>query len=610
MQELVEKLKERGVLRVVDTPLDIYLEIPHIAYIEAKKPKGGQALLFTQPKRGDKLLDIPILMNLFGSQDRLEFIINRPITSCQAQLENLLNLQKPKSLKDFICLVKNLCNLRFSLPKICKNPPPREIFRGDQVDLNKLPILTTWQDDAAPFITMGQIYTKSLDNKHHNLGLYRLQVHGKNRLGLHWQIHKDANHFFHAYKKAGVKMPVSVAIGGDALYTWCGQAPLPYGVFELALYGLIRGKRATLAPCVSNPLCVPIDADIILEGWVDTSHLEIEGPFGDHTGFYTPKEPYPVLEVSAISLKPNPIYLATIVGKPPLEDKYMGYFTERLFLPLLKKSAHGLMDYHMPENGVFHNLILAQINPSYPGHAHQIMHHFWGTGQMSFVKHAIFVGPNAPKLTDYPAIFTHILDHLDLSQSLLSQGVCDALDHASPNYAFGGKLGLVALEPSPHPKTPLESPELLKRLKDLLPQVQNLQQYGLESKNPMAIVSVAKSVPLVPLFKDLQVLAPHISALIFVDSSKNDLNNPYMLVWRIVNNIDTNRDIWLDPPLICIDATDKGALEGHLREWPKETDCTLSVLEELATKGLIPPLSDPLYYKYHIYNSPKGENGT
>ncbi|GMB91224.1 menaquinone biosynthesis decarboxylase [Helicobacter ailurogastricus] len=609
MQRLIAKLKSHHALRVLDTPLDICLEIPHIAYIEAKKPHGGQALLFTQPKRGDALLDIPVLMNVFGSQERLELVINRSIRDCQAQLENLLNLQKPKNFKDLCNLTKNLLNLRFSLPKICKNPPQREVFRGDQVDLNKLPILTTWEDDAAPFITMGQVYTKSLDHKHRNLGLYRLQVQGKNRLGLHWQIHKDSNHFFHAYKKAGEKMPVSVAIGGDALYAWCGQAPLPYGVFELALYGLIRRKRAVLAPCLANPLCVPVDADIVLEGWVDTSHLEPEGPFGDHTGFYTPKEPYPVLEVQTMSLKPKPIYLASVVGKPPLEDKYMGYFTERLFLPLLQKSAHGLIDYHMPENGVFHNLILAQIAPSYPGHAHQIMHHFWGTGQMSFVKHAIFVGPSAPKLMDYPALLTHILDHLDLEKSLLSQGVCDALDHASPNYAFGGKLGLVALEPSPHPKTPLESTELLKRLKERISQVQDVQQYGLESKNPIAIVGVAKTAPLIPLFNNLKALAPHVSALIFVDHAKNDLKNPYMLLWRIVNNIDAKRDIWLDPPLICIDATDKGALEGHLREWPKETDCTLSVLEGLAKKGLIPPLSDPLYHKYHIYNSPKGAHG-
>ncbi|BCZ17609.1 3-octaprenyl-4-hydroxybenzoate carboxy-lyase UbiD [Helicobacter sp. NHP19-003] len=609
MQELISKLKSRGDLRVLDTPLDVCLEIPHIAYIEAKKPKGGQALLFTKPKRGDVPLDIPVLMNVFGAKERLEFIINRSIENCQAQLESLLNLQKPRSFKDFLGLAKNLYNLRFSLPKISKTPPQRQVFQGEQVDLDKLPILTTWQEDAAPFITMGQIYTKSLDGKHHNLGLYRLQVQGKNRLGLHWQIHKDANHFLPAYKKAGAKMPVSVAIGGDALYTWCGQAPLPYGVFELALYGLIRGKCAHLTLCLTNPLAVPMDADIVLEGWVDPNHLEPEGPFGDHTGFYTPKEPYPVLEVHAMHLKDNPVYLASVVGKPPLEDKYMGYFTERLFLPLLQKSAHGLIDYHMPENGVFHNLILAQIAPSYPGHAHQIMHHFWGTGQMSFVKHAIFVGPNAPKLTDYPALFRHILDHLDLNQSLFSQGVCDALDHASPTYAFGGKLGLVALEPSPHPKTPLKDLELLKRLQALIPQVQDLRQYGLESKNPIALVGVAKTTPLVPLFKDLESLAPLVSALIFVDSHKNDLDNPYMLLWRVVNNIDAQRDIWLTPPLICIDATDKGILEGHMREWPKETDCSLSVLESLAKKGLIPPLSDHLYHKYHIYNSPKGAHG-
>ncbi|WP_104749804.1 menaquinone biosynthesis decarboxylase [Helicobacter cynogastricus] len=606
MHDLIAQLKSRHALRIIDTTLDIDRQIPHIAYIEAKKPHGGQALLFTKPKSTKRIFDIPVLMNVFGSQERLELIIGRPIEACQEQLQKLLNLQKPKGLKGLWHCLRDLSALRHALPKISKKPAPHHYTTGDQVNLYDLPILTTWERDAAPFITMGQVYTQSLDGKHRNLGLYRLQVYDQNHLGLHWQIHKDANHFFHAYKRAGVKMPVSVCVGGDALYTWCGQAPLPYGVFELALYGLLKGKRAQLTPCKTNPLCVPIDVDIIIEGWVDVNTTRLEGPFGDHTGFYTPQEPYPVLEVSAIALVEKPIYLASVVGKPPLEDKYMGYFTERLFLPLLQKSAHGLLDYHMPENGVFHNLILAQIQPSYPGHSSQIMHHFWGTGQMSFVKHAIFVGPNAPKLTNYLAISEHILNHLDLSKTLLSQGICDALDHASPSYAFGGKLGIEAIEPTPHPKTPLADTTLLDRLQALLSEVTTLQQYGTHTKNPICIAGVNKKRPLTPLFPSLSSLSPHISALIFVDAFKNDLKNPYMLVWRVVNNIDAQRDIWLDKSLICIDATDKNAQDQHHREWPLETDCSLEVLENLANQNLIPPLSDPLYKHYHIYTSAKG----
>ncbi|BCD70982.1 menaquinone biosynthesis decarboxylase [Helicobacter suis] len=605
MHELVAKLQAIKALRVIDTPLDTRLEIPHIAYIEAKKPKGGQALLFNKPIKDNFVFDIPVLMNVFSSKERLELILNRPIEACRQQLQTLLNLKKPKNLKDLWFCLKNLGALYHTLPKISKRPSSHRYFLDAEINLYQLPILTTWEEDAAPFITMGQVYTKSLDGKHQNLGLYRLQVYDQNHLGLHWQIHKDANHFFHAYKQAGVKMPVSVAIGGDVLYTWCGQAPLPYGMFELALYGLLRNKRALLMPCKTNPLCVPIDADIILEGWVDVNELRLEGPFGDHTGFYTPKEPYPVLEVSALALKQNPIYLASVVGKPPVEDKYMGFFTERLFLPILQKSAHGLLDYHMPENGVFHNFILVKIKPSYPGHASQIMHHFWGTGQMSFVKHAIFVGADAPALTNYPAIFEYILNHLNLAKTIITQGICDALDHASPDYAFGGKLGIDALEITPHPKTPLNDDILLERLQILMPSIQTLKQYGTHTKNPIVLVGVAKTNPLNSELKNLEPLYPHLSAIILVDACKNDLNNPYMLLWRVVNNIDAQRDIWLSTSLICIDATDKN-IQEHKRTWPRETDCSLKVLEKLAKQNLIPPLSDALYKHYHIYTSPKG----
>lgn len=241
--------------------------------------------------------------------------------------------------------------------------------------------------------------------------MYRLQVYDKNHLGLHWQIHKDSQLFFHEYAKAKVKMPVSIAIGGDLLYTWCATAPLPYGVYELMLYGFMREKKAQVMPCLSNSLSVPRDCDIVIEGFVDCEKLELEGPFGDHTGYYTPIESYPVLEVKTISYKKDSIYLATVVGKPPLEDKYMGYLTERLFLPLLQMNAPNLIDYCMPENGVFHNLILAKIHTRYNAHAKQVMHAFWGVGQMSFVKHAIFVNEDAPNIRDTNAIIEYILEN-------------------------------------------------------------------------------------------------------------------------------------------------------------------------------------------------------
>ena len=255
-------------------------------------------------------------------------------------------------------MLSQLLSLKSVFPKkLSKRGACQEIIKkNDEINLYDLPALTTWEQDAGAFITMGQVYSQSVDGKRKNLGMYRLQIHSENRLGLHFQIHKDSNHFLSEYKKAGQKMPISIAIGGDPLYTWCATAPLPHGIYELFLYGFVRKKRAQLVKSITNDLYVPYDADIVIEGFADPDELCPEGEFGDHTGYYTPKEDYPVLEVTAITQKKKPIFLATVVGKPPLEDKFMGYPTERIFLPLLKTTAPDLIDYYMPENGVFHNL--------------------------------------------------------------------------------------------------------------------------------------------------------------------------------------------------------------------------------------------------------------
>lgn len=627
MEKTIALLKQHDELAIIDTPLDIYLEIPHLAYIEVKKPHGGKALLFTKPvdrARGVEF-DIPVLMNVFGSFRRTELIATMPPESIAAIIKDLLNLAPPKGFKAMLSALKRYAIIRYTLPKLVRHSSAQAVrYMSDSIDLYKLPILTTWEHDSAPFITMGQVYTQSLDGKRKNLGLYRLQVHSKSTLGLHWQIHKDSTHFFHEYKNAGQKMPVAIALGGDPLYTWCGQAPLPHGVYELMLYGLIKRERPRLVRCLTTPLSVPESADIIIEGYVDPKVLLDEGPFGDHTGFYTPIEPYPVLEITAITHKPSPIYPATVVGKPPLEDKYMGYLTERVFLPLLQTSAHGLLDYNMPENGVFHNLILAKIAPQYPGHAKQIMHAFWGVGQMSFVKHAIFVGDDAPELTDYPALLRYVLDRFSTSRIIISEGVCDALDHASPEYAYGGKLGLdvsavldSGVDSGRQDKSGsgagfalLSDEELCLAMRNALEsnqiasaQIALVRQYGTECATPIAIIGVERDSRLLDSVGVFGALVDSLRIGIFVDSHKNDLENPYMLLWRIVNNIDAKRDVRVQGEQVFIDATDKLGRATHPRAWPKETDCSLEVIQALREKGFA--IDDRLLHDFHICHSPK-----
>ncbi|WP_273211875.1 menaquinone biosynthesis decarboxylase [Helicobacter rodentium] len=628
MRQTIDLLKAHNEIKIITEPLDVELEIPHLAYLEVKR-KNSKALLFTNPIDKERQIsyETPVLMNLFGSFSRVQLLVGDTQEIAQ-EVAEMIKLKPPKSLKEALKIAPRMLNLRFLAPKVIKERGlcQEVITRGLGVDLNAIPILKTWSEDGGRFITMGQCYTQSLDGNVRNLGMYRLQVYDKNHLGLHWQIHKDSIGLLEEYRKANKKMPVSIAIGGDPLYTWCATAPLPYGLFELMLYGFIRKKRAKMVRCVSNEICVPYDADFVIEGFVEPNVMRDEGRFGDHTGFYTPIEPYPVLEVSAITQKKNPIYLATVVGKPPLEDKYLGFPTERIFLPLLQTTTPNLIDYYMPENGVFHNLILAKIEARFPRIAQQSMHAFWGVGQMSFVKHAIFVGENAPSLQD-KEIVPYILNRFSVKNCLISEGVCDALDHSSPSFAQGGKLGLDctnALEIEDKLEL-LDTMQLHKILSEVFSpsgKVKSVRQIYKETKNPIIIVGIDKKESLKKAFlrleraklesqhqesnlQNVNLLEKYMRIVVVVDELKNDLDNLYMLLWRVVNNIDAKRDIKIIGKTLLLDACDKDVSDDYLREWPKETDCSREVLDKLEKYGLLSDFGnlENFYRKFHIDKS-------
>ncbi len=602
MKRTIELLKENNLLKIINEEVDIDLEMAHIAYIEVKQ-EDSKAILFTHPasKRLDKKFDIPVLMNVFGSYKATKLIFEKEPDEVAAKIEELLHMKPPSSLWDKFSMLGELFSLKNIFPKRINAKAQCQEVVLDNIDLFNLPILKTWPEDGGAFITMGQVYTQSLDGEKQNLGMYRLQVYDKNRLGMHWQIHKDSAHFFNEYKKAGKKMPVSIAIGGDPLYIWCGQAPMPNGMFELLLYGLIKEKNAVLVKSKTNPIYIPADSDIVIEGWVDPVKEEIEGPFGDHTGYYTLREPYPVMDITCITTKKNPVYQATVVGKPPLEDKYMAWATERIFLPLLKTTTPDLIDYKMPENGVFHNLILAKMKTCYPGHAKQFMHAFWGVGQMSFVKHAFFVNEDAPALDNYEDISDYILDRVSVDNILISEGICDALDHASPNACYGGKLGVDCTKDNVRypKKNILKDKELYDRIRSKVNDVVDICQYKTHTKTPITIIAVNKKRDIKKVYEDLKDLKEFMKLLIFVDSAKNDIKNPYMLIWRIVNNIDAKRDIFLEEEFIGIDATNKSSIDGYTREWPGDTDCDQKILESLIKRGLITNNKELLKH-YHV----------
>jgi len=604
MQKTIKLLKKNDELKIIDAELDIYLEIPHLAYAEVKKEDGGKALLFTNvvDKKNDKKFEEPVLMNVFGSYKRCELLFGRTIESVADEITKLLHMKPPAGLKEKISMASELFSLKNIFPKRLKGEGECQQIKylDNEIDLYKLPVLTTWEQDGGPFITMGQVYTQSLDGAMVNLGMYRLQVYDKNHLGMHWQIHKDSSHFFDQYQKAGKKMPVSIAIGGNPLYTWCATAPLPYGVNELLMYGLITKTPAQLVKSLTTPLYIPKDVDYVIEGWVDPDNLQIEGPFGDHTGYYTLEEPYPVMEVSAITMQRKRTFLATVVGKPPLEDKYMGWATGKIFFPLLKTTAPDLLDYHMPENAGFHNLILAKMQPLYKGHAKQFMHAFWGAGQMSFVKHAIFVDEKAPKLQNYEAFATYVLNRFTPKSLFITEGILDALDHSSPETLVGGKLGIDATAANS-----IEAPQLLgdaqllSRVKELIPDVADLHQFMQRTNNPITVISVNKTRNVKEYFDDLLVLSTHMRIVVFVDDEKNDIYNSYMLIWRVTNNMDALRDVYKSGLMVGIDGTNKNSLDNFTREWPDDVDCTPSVIQSLKEKGVW-DLDENIYNKFQL----------
>lgn len=605
MRELIDVFAQHDELKIFHEPLDISLEIAHIAYVEAKKPGGGKALLFTKPmtrvpdpknpkKIHEKFFETPVFMNIFGSKRRLELILGGEIQDFALKISEFLDFPT----QNFLQKLKNFSRLLCMIPK-------KRLFRAkDREILNSLydlPALKTWPHDAGMFITMGQVYTRSLDGRKKNLGMYRLQIASGRELLLHWQIHKDATHFFHEYAAADTLMPVSIGLGGDALLAFAAQAPLPFGIYELPLFAFLKNKRTILQKCLTNDLFLPADLDFVIEGFVDPKRMAIEGPFGDHTGFYTPAEPYPVMQVTAITRKKQAIFPATVVGKPPIEDKFMGALIEQLFLPILQKNAFGLLDFHMPENGVFHNLLLVKFQATYPAHGEQLLSLLWGSGQLSFAKHVILVPESAPSLRDYDALTRWILPRFRPKDIIFMSGVCDALDHAARTFAKSGKMAAIINETPEIPqKIALDPKNLLKKIQNFMPEAVILHMILPDVNAGICVIGVRKNRRIFSALPEFSEFLAHLKIVVFVDAEKNDLTNFYMLLWRVVNNIDVAFDAKVVENTLFLDATDKNSIDDFTRIWPLETDCDAEVLKNLRAKNLI---TDENFRRFHVDKS-------
>lgn len=439
LQDFMNTLEEKGLLMRISTRVSSNLEITEITDRVSKD--NGPALLFENVEGSP----YPVLINAFGSYERLNLALEvNALDDIGKSIEELIDMKSYLGLMNKVKAIPKVGRLAAVFPRKVLKAACQEVVE-EEVDLSKLPVLKCWPEDGGPFMTLPLVITKDPESGIQNMGMYRLQVFDKNTTGMHWHLHKDGREIYEKYKKLGGKMPVAVALGCDPATIYSATAPLPAMIDEMMFSGFLRKWPLETVKCKTSDIYVPANAEFILEGYVDIcEELREEGPFGDHTGYYSLKDFYPVFHVTLITHKKKPVYPATVVGKPPMEDCYLGKATERIFLPLIKMQNPEIMDISFPLEGVFHNCVIVAIKKRFPGHAKKIMNALWGMGQMMYTKMIIVVDENINP-HDYSTVAWKVFNNIDAKRDLvISEGPLDALDHASPMAHYGHRLGIDA----------------------------------------------------------------------------------------------------------------------------------------------------------------------
>nr|WP_228725115.1 menaquinone biosynthesis decarboxylase [Caproicibacter fermentans] len=539
LQSFIALLREQNELMEIEVPVSPVLEMTEIADRVGKA--GGPALLFRNPEGSC----CPVLMNAFGSMKRMGLALGTDsLEDVAKQIEEYLDFSEYCSVAGLIRSIPRLLRLISVFPRhvrsrgICQQVVERE------PDLSKLPVLKCWPQDAGRFFTLPLVFTRDRQTGRQNMGMYRMQVLDKTSTAMHWHRHKDGRLNFSGYLEAGEKMPVSVALGCDPAVTYAATAPLPKEIDEIMFAGWLRRKRIRMVRCVTNDLFVPADAEFVLEGFVDPrEELVREGPFGDHTGYYSLADMYPKFHVTCVTHRRNPVYPATVVGRPPMEDCFLAKATERIFLPLLRMQIPELCDLNLPLEGVFHNCAIVSVKARFPGAAHKVMNALWGMGQMMYTKLIIAVNESVD-VQNLSAVRGAVLSAVRGKEQLVfCDGPLDALDHSSAKPLYGCRLGVDATSDLPHPPAPEDS---------------------------FRVLAVHKERP----FQGGETLKQELKTsperfLIAVDDTVNtrDLSEVF---WKVFNNIDARRDLVLFREKIGIDATKKWREEGQTRDWPDD----------------------------------------
>lgn len=540
LQSFLRTLEEHNELIKIDVPVSTELEMTEVADRVSKVQ--GPALLF-QNAEG---YDYPVAMNVMGSEKRMSMALGADnLDDIGREIEKYLNLENYLSVSGLIKSAPRLFRLLHVFPR-------RSFRKGDcqQVieknpDLFSLPVLKCWPQDAGRFFTLPLVFTKEAGSRRQNVGMYRMQILDRTSTAMHWHKHKDGSEIFQSYAAKGRKMPVAVALGCDPAITYAATSPLPKMIDEMMFAGWLRKARVKLVKCITNDIYVPADAEFVLEGYVDPKEdLVREGPFGDHTGYYSLADDYPRFHVTCITHRREPVYPATVVGKPPMEDCYMAKATERIFLPFLRLQIPELVDINLPLEGVFHNCAVVAIRSRYPGAARKVMNAIWGMGQMMYTKMIVTVDESVD-IRDLSKVRDVVLKNVRGRESLFfSHGPLDALDHSSGTALYGCRLGVDATE--------------------------NDISQEKEVKNSFIVISVKKEYN----FQGRKMLEEYIPAhpqkfVICVDDSV-DTGDLSTVMWKVFNNIDASRDIVIFGQKIGVDATRKLTGEGLSRDWPDD----------------------------------------
>jgi 4-hydroxy-3-polyprenylbenzoate decarboxylase len=458
--EFVYALEKAGELKRIKEPLATELEITELADREMKSPNGGKALLIEKPTIHGKVSQFPLAINTMGSEKRMAMSMGaNSVAEVAAELGSLMKAKPPTNLREAMSLLRTALDLRHAKPKFVGRAACQEVvhrFNGSKSanaqdpTLLDLPVLKCWPLDGGRFITLPCVVTRDPDTGERNVGMYRIQIYDEQTTGMHWQLQKVSARHGRRYYETGTRMPVSIFLGGDPVFTFCATAPLPDGVDEFLLAGYLRKKSVDLVKCLTNDLEVPADADVVIEGYVDPKEpLRMEGPFGDHTGYYSLADMYPVFHVTAITHRKDAVYPATIVGIPPMEDFYIGTASVKLFLPIFKMSFPEIVDIALPAEGVFHNLVFVSIKKTYPMQAFKIMHGLWGMGQMMFTKYIVVVDADVNVHNTSEVLFRLCANTEPQRDTIFTKGPADVLDHATTEFAIGTKMGIDATKKLP-----------------------------------------------------------------------------------------------------------------------------------------------------------------